>query len=201
MALYLPAADLQLARGESYRDTALVLSRFLSAIMIRTYEQTEVDEFARHASVPVINGLTDWAHPLALADAMTIRERFGTLDGVRLAYLGDGNNVRHSLLRIAGRLGLEVAAATPGLRARPGRGRGGAPRRRGRRRLARARSRTRARQRGARTSSTRTSGRAWARRRSASGGCATSSRTASTIRCSAWPTRTRWRCTAYPRTS
>ena len=114
MALYLPAADLQLARGESYRDTALVLSRFLSAIMIRTFEQAEVDEFARHASVPVINGLTDWAHPLqALADAMTIRERFGRLEGVRLAYLGDGNNVCHSLLRLAGRLGMNAVVSTP----------------------------------------------------------------------------------------
>ena len=114
MALYLPAADLQLARGESYRDTALVLSRFLSAIMIRTFEQAEVDEFAQHASVPVINGLTDWAHPLqALADAMTIRERFGRLEGVRLAYLGDGNNVCHSLLRIAGRLGMNAVVSTP----------------------------------------------------------------------------------------
>ena len=114
MALYLPAADLQLARGESYRDTAVVLSRFLSAVMIRTFAQAEVDEFAEHAAVPVINGLTDWAHPLqALADAMTIRERFGRLDGVRLAYLGDGNNVCHSLLRLAGRLGMEAVAATP----------------------------------------------------------------------------------------
>jgi ornithine carbamoyltransferase len=114
MALYLPAADLQLARGESYRDTAVVLSRFLSAIMIRTFDQAEVDEFATHATVPVINGLTDWAHPLqALADAMTIRERFGPLEGLRLAYLGDGNNVCHSLLRIAGRLGLHAVAATP----------------------------------------------------------------------------------------
>jgi ornithine carbamoyltransferase len=114
MALYLPAADLQLARGESYRDTAVVLSRFLSAIMIRTFEQAEVDEFAEHAAVPVINGLTDWAHPLqVLADAMTIRERFGRLAGVRLAYLGDGNNVCHSLLRLAGRLGMDVVAATP----------------------------------------------------------------------------------------
>ena len=78
MALYLPAADLQLARGESYRDTALVLSRFLSALMIRTFDQAEVDTFAEHASIPVINGLTDLAHPLqALADAMTIRERLG----------------------------------------------------------------------------------------------------------------------------
>jgi ornithine carbamoyltransferase len=114
MALYLPAADLQLARGESYRDTAVVLSRFLSAVMIRTFAQAEVDEFAEHAAVPVINGLTDWAHPLqALADAMTIRERFGRLDGLRLAYLGDGNNVCHSLLRLAGRLGMEAVAATP----------------------------------------------------------------------------------------
>ena len=80
MALFLPAAELQLARGESYRDTALVLSRFLSALMIRTYDQAEVEEFAEHASIPVINGLTDDTHPLqALADAMTLRERFGEL--------------------------------------------------------------------------------------------------------------------------
>jgi ornithine carbamoyltransferase len=114
MALYLPAADLQLARGESYRDTALVLSRFLSALMIRTFDQAEVDEFAAHASIPVINGLTDLAHPLqALADAMTIRERFGTLAGLRLTYLGDGNNVCHSLMRIAARFGVRFIAATP----------------------------------------------------------------------------------------
>ncbi|MBM3677650.1 MAG: ornithine carbamoyltransferase [Actinobacteria bacterium] len=114
MALYVPAADLQLTRGESVRDTALVLSRFLSAIMIRTYEQAEVDAFAEHASIPVINGLTDEAHPLqALADAMTIRERFGTLAGVRVTYLGDGNNVCHSLMRIAGRFGMHFTAATP----------------------------------------------------------------------------------------
>jgi ornithine carbamoyltransferase len=114
MALFLPASELQLARGESYRDTALVLSRFLSALMIRTYDQAEVEEFAEHASIPVINGLTDLAHPLqALADAMTLRERFGTLDGVRLAYVGDGNNVCNSLMRIAARLGMHFAAATP----------------------------------------------------------------------------------------
>ena len=78
MALYVPAADLQLSRGESTRDTALVLSRFLSAILIRTFDQAEVDEFAEHATIPIVNGLTDAAHPLqALADAMTIRERFG----------------------------------------------------------------------------------------------------------------------------
>jgi ornithine carbamoyltransferase len=114
MALFLPAAELQLARGESYRDTALVLSRFLSALMIRTYEQDEVEEFAEHASIPVINGLTDLAHPLqALADAMTLRERFGKLEGLSLAYVGDGNNVCHSLMRIATRLGMDFVAATP----------------------------------------------------------------------------------------
>jgi ornithine carbamoyltransferase len=114
MALYLPAADLQLARGESYRDTALVLSRFVSALLIRTVEQAEVDTFAEHASIPVINGLTDLAHPLqALADAMTIRERLGGLEGVRISYLGDGNNVCHSLMRIAARFGMHFTAACP----------------------------------------------------------------------------------------
>jgi ornithine carbamoyltransferase len=114
MALYVPAADLQLSRGESTRDTALVLSRMVSAILIRTFEQEEVEEFAEHASIPVINGLTDLAHPLqAVADAMTLRERFGSLDGLRLTYVGDGNNVCHSLMRIAGRFGMHFVAATP----------------------------------------------------------------------------------------
>ncbi len=114
MALFLPAAELQLARGESYRDTALVLSRLLSALMIRTFDQAEVEEFAEHASIPVINGLTDETHPLqALADAMTLRERFGALSGLHLAYVGDGNNVCHSLMRIAARFGMEFTAATP----------------------------------------------------------------------------------------
>jgi len=114
MALYLPAADLQLARGESYRDTALVLSRFVSALLIRTFDQAEVDTFAEHASIPVINGLTDLAHPLqALADAMTIREQLGGLDGVKLTYLGDGNNVCHSLMRLAARFGMHFTAACP----------------------------------------------------------------------------------------
>src|SRR6185295_7784213 len=114
MAMYVPAADLQLSRGESSRDTALVLSRFVSAILIRTFAQEEVEEFAEHATVPVINGLTDQAHPLqALADAMTIRERFGQLEGVRIAYLGDGNNVCHSLMRICARFGATLVAACP----------------------------------------------------------------------------------------
>jgi ornithine carbamoyltransferase len=114
MALFLPAAELQLARGESYRDTAVVLSRLLSALMIRTFDQAEVEEFAEHSSIPVINGLTDRAHPLqALADTMTLRERFGALAGLKVAYVGDGNNVCHSLMRIAGRFGMEFVAATP----------------------------------------------------------------------------------------
>jgi len=114
MALFLPAAELQLARGESFRDTALVLSRFLSALMIRTFEQSEVEEFAEHASIPVINGLTDEAHPLqAIADAMTLRERFGALSGLRVAYVGDGNNVCNSLMRISARFGMHFVAATP----------------------------------------------------------------------------------------
>jgi ornithine carbamoyltransferase len=114
MALFLPAAELQLARGESYRDTAIVLSRLLSALMIRTFDQAEVDAFAEHASIPVINGLTDEAHPLqAVADAMTLREQFGTLAGIRVGYVGDGNNVCASLMRIAGRMGMDFVAATP----------------------------------------------------------------------------------------
>jgi ornithine carbamoyltransferase len=114
MALFLPAGELQLARGESFRDTAVVLSRFLSALMIRTFDQAEVEEFAEHASIPVINGLTDASHPLqALADAMTLRERFGNVAGMRLAYVGDGNNCCASLMRMAGRLGMHFAAATP----------------------------------------------------------------------------------------
>jgi len=114
MALYVPSADLQLSRGERARDTALVLSRFLSAIVIRTFDQAEVDEFAEHATIPIVNGLTDYAHPLqALADAMTIRERFQSLEGVHVAYLGDGNNVLNSLMRIAARTGMRLVAACP----------------------------------------------------------------------------------------
>jgi ornithine carbamoyltransferase len=82
--------------------------------MIRTYEQAEVEEFAEHAAIPVINGLTDESHPLqALADAMTLRERFGSLAGLRVAYVGDGNNVCHSLMRLAGRFGMRFVASTP----------------------------------------------------------------------------------------
>jgi ornithine carbamoyltransferase len=112
--LYLSANDLQLGRGETIRDTAVVLSRYLDAIMIRTFSQADVDELAEHADVPVINGLTDEFHPCqALADVMTIRERFGGLAGVRVAYLGDGNNVCHSLMVACAKLAADFVAATP----------------------------------------------------------------------------------------
>jgi ornithine carbamoyltransferase len=112
--LYLAAGDLQLGRGETIKDTAHVLSRYLDGIMIRTYSQADVDELAAHADIPVINGLTDDFHPCqALADVMTIRERFGTFEGVRVAYLGDGNNVCHSLMVACAKLGMNFTAATP----------------------------------------------------------------------------------------
>jgi ornithine carbamoyltransferase len=112
--LYLSAGDLQLGRGETIRDTATVLSRYLDAIMIRTFAQSDVEELAHAASIPVINGLTDSSHPCqALADVMTIRERFGRLEGVTVAYLGDGNNVCASLMVACARLGASFRAATP----------------------------------------------------------------------------------------
>ena len=113
-ALYLAAGDLQLGRGETLRDTANVLSRYVDGIMIRTFAQDDVEELARHASVPVINGLTDISHPCqALADVMTIRERLGRLEGVTVAYLGDGNNVCASLMVACAKLGMPFVAATP----------------------------------------------------------------------------------------
>src|SRR3989440_4686857 len=114
IALYLSAGDLQLGRGETIRDTAHVLSRYLDGIMIRTFAQSDVDELAEHASIPVINGLTDSAHPCqALADVMTIRERFGRLEGLKVVYLGDGNNVCASLMVACAKLGMSFVAATP----------------------------------------------------------------------------------------
>ena len=112
--LYLSAGDLQLGRGETIRDTAVVLSRYIDAIMIRTFAQSDVEELAAHGSIPVINGLTDTAHPCqALADVMTIRERFGRFDGLKVVYLGDGNNVCASLMVACAKLGMEFVAATP----------------------------------------------------------------------------------------
>jgi ornithine carbamoyltransferase len=114
IGLYLAAGDLQLGRGETIKDTARVLSRYLNGIMIRTFAQSDVDELAEHADIPVINGLTDDFHPCqALADVMTIRERFGELEGVRVTYLGDGNNVCNSLMVACAKLGMSFTAATP----------------------------------------------------------------------------------------
>ena len=112
--LYLSAGDLQLGRGETIKDTAVVLSRYLDGIMIRTFAQSDVEELAANASIPVINGLTDSSHPCqALADVMTIRERFGRLEGLRVVYLGDGNNVCASLMVACAKLGMNFVAATP----------------------------------------------------------------------------------------
>jgi ornithine carbamoyltransferase len=113
-ALYLAAGDLQLGRGETIEDTGAVLSRYLDGIMIRTFAQADVDKLAAAANIPVINGLTDDFHPCqALADVMTIRERLGGFDSVRVAYLGDGNNVCHSLMVACAKLGMDFVAATP----------------------------------------------------------------------------------------
>ena len=114
MGLYLSAGDLQLGRGETIRDTGMVLSRYLDAIMIRTFEQADVEALAAAATIPVINGLTDSSHPCqALADVMTIRERFGRADGLKVVYLGDGNNVCASLMVACAKLGMNFVAATP----------------------------------------------------------------------------------------
>jgi len=112
--LYLSAGDLQLGRGETIKDTATVLSRYLDAIMIRTFAQSDVEELAQHGSIPVINGLTDETHPCqALADVMTIRERFDKVEGLKVVYLGDGNNVCASLMVACAKLGMDFVAATP----------------------------------------------------------------------------------------
>ena len=106
--------ELQLTRGESPRDTALVLSRYVHAIGVRTGPHEVVEELAAHSDVPVVNMLTREHHPCqALADLVTLRERFGSLEGLRLAYVGDGNNMAHSLMLLGARAGVGVAVATP----------------------------------------------------------------------------------------
>ncbi|MBS3983352.1 MAG: ornithine carbamoyltransferase [Dethiobacter sp.] len=113
-ALFLSATDLQIGRGEPVKDTARVLSRYLDGIMIRTFDHREAEELAAYADIPVINGLTDLLHPCqAMADLLTILEHKGKLAGLKLAYLGDGNNVAHSLLLACSKLGLNVAVASP----------------------------------------------------------------------------------------
>jgi ornithine carbamoyltransferase len=112
--LLLRSEELQLARGESVKDTALVLSRYIDAIACRVGEHALLEELAEHASVPVVNALTPLHHPCqALADLLTLRERFGRTEGLRVAYVGDGNNVCHSLMLLGARAGVEVVAATP----------------------------------------------------------------------------------------
>jgi ornithine carbamoyltransferase len=106
--------ELQLGRGEPLEDTARVLSRYAAALVVRTFAQSDVDALATAASVPVINALTDEHHPCqALADLLTLRDRFGALEGLRIAYLGDGNNVAHSLMEAASLAGIHTMVATP----------------------------------------------------------------------------------------
>ncbi|HEY2603762.1 MAG TPA: ornithine carbamoyltransferase [Thermoleophilaceae bacterium] len=112
--LVLREGEMQLSRGESPRDTALVLSRFVHAIAVRTGPDALLEELASYSSVPVINMLTAGHHPCqALADLQTLRERFGTLEGLKLAYVGDGNNVANSLMLLGSKAGVKVAVATP----------------------------------------------------------------------------------------
>lgn len=113
-ALFLSSDDLQLGRGESIKDTARVLSRYLDAIMIRTYNQSDVEILAKYGSIPVINGLTDYSHPCqVLADLMTIREYKSMLKGLKLCFIGDGNNMANSLIVGGIKLGMSVSIACP----------------------------------------------------------------------------------------
>lgn len=113
-ALFLSSNDIQLGRGETIYDTANVLSRYLDGIMIRTYKQSDVEDLAKYGSIPIINALTDLTHPCqALADFLTIYEEKKKLEGLKLTYVGDGNNVTHSLLYAAALSGMNMSVATP----------------------------------------------------------------------------------------
>ena len=113
-ALFLSSRDLQIGRGEPVEDTARVLSRYLDGIMIRTFAQQEVEDLARYGSIPIINGLTDYAHPCqVLADLMTIRERKGSFKGLKLCFVGDGNNMANSLIAGCIKVGMAVRIACP----------------------------------------------------------------------------------------
>lgn len=114
MALFLSSKDLQIGRGEDVEDTARVLSRYIDGIMIRTFEQKEVEDLAKYGSIPVINGLTDFCHPCqVLADLMTIREYKGIFDGLKMCYIGDGNNMANSLIVGGLKVGMDVSVAVP----------------------------------------------------------------------------------------
>lgn len=113
-ALFLSSNDLQIGRGESVKDTARVLSRYLDGIMIRTFAQQDVEDLATYGSIPIINGLTDFCHPCqVLADLMTIREYKGSFDGLKLAYIGDGNNMANSLIVGCLKVGMSVSIGCP----------------------------------------------------------------------------------------
>ena len=113
-ALFLSSKELQIGRGEPVSDTARVLSRYLDGIMIRTFEQAEVDALAEYGNIPIINGLTDYCHPCqVLADLMTIREHKGSIKGNKLCYIGDGNNMTNSLIVGGIKMGMEVSVACP----------------------------------------------------------------------------------------
>lgn len=112
--LFLSSNDLQIGRGEPVQDTARVLSRFIDGIMIRTFEQSEVEALAKYGSIPIINGLTDYCHPCQiLADLMTIREFKGKLEGLKMSFIGDGNNMMNSLIVGALRTGMSISVACP----------------------------------------------------------------------------------------
>ena len=113
-ALFLSDRDLQIGRGEPIKDTVRVLSRYLDGIMIRTYAQQDVEDLAKYGSIPIINGLTDYCHPCqVLADLMTIREYKGSMKGLKLCFIGDGNNMANSLIVGGIKMGMEVAIACP----------------------------------------------------------------------------------------
>lgn len=113
-SLFLSSSDIQLGRGETISDTAKVLSRYIDGIMIRTFKQSDVEGLAKYGTIPVINGLTDLMHPCQiLADLFTILEHKGELKGLKLAYLGDGNNVANSLLHGCAKVGMDISVASP----------------------------------------------------------------------------------------
>ena len=112
--LFLSSSELQIGRGEPVQDTARVLSRYIDGIMIRTFDQKEVEDLAQYGDIPIINGLTDFSHPCqVLADLMTIREYKGSFDGLKMCYIGDGNNMANSLIVGGLKVGMSVSAATP----------------------------------------------------------------------------------------
>lgn len=114
LPIFLSANDLQIGRGEPVQDTARVLSRYLNGIMIRTFEQSEVEALAEYGSIPIINGLTDFCHPCQiLADLMTIREYKGSLEGLKMCFIGDGNNMMNSLIVGCLKVGMRVSVACP----------------------------------------------------------------------------------------